>query len=178
MSISYQVLRILLDDPGKEIYLEEITKRIEIPKMTLFRTLRRMELEAIISSRFDGYRRYWKINDDPTIRALKVLFNVDNEMIRELVKRFKGSALILYGSRAKGTNTPQSDWDLLLIGDDFDRIDLNDFINEIETKYEMTIDLKAYIKDEFDRIKRENTPFYQEVRSSMYLLEGDIDGLQ
>jgi predicted nucleotidyltransferase len=50
------------------------------------------------------------------------------EYCKEVVKRFKPACIILYGSRAKGTFTGTSDFDIIVISNNFDR----DFLSRIK----------------------------------------------
>lgn len=79
------------------------------------------------------------------------------EYCREVAKKFKPLCIILYGSRAKGTFTTESDADIIIISNNFDQdflsrisnlIDLNTTIIPIEplgyTELEFTGMLEAF----------------------------------
>jgi predicted nucleotidyltransferase len=59
------------------------------------------------------------------------------EYCKEVAKRFKPLCIILYGSRAKGTFTSESDADIIVISNNFDQ----DFLSRIRS----LIDLNATV---------------------------------
>lgn len=78
----------------------------------------------------------------------------------------KGGKVFLYGSRAKGTATEESDWDLLLLVDK-QSLDENDF-NDIAYPFVLTgwksgadVSPQLYTYNEWK--EREITPYYQNV---------------
>ncbi len=68
--------------------------------------------------------------------AVKVEYAL-HDYCKEVVNRFKPLCIILYGSRAKGTFTPQSDADIIIISNNFDQ----DFLSRIKS----LIDLNATV---------------------------------
>jgi len=178
LSRPYRVLRLILEYPDKEFYLEDLHERSGISKMTLSRTLKKMVSAGLLKCKDHGYRKYFELRTGHLTSALKLLINLDSDMIGELIKNYRDSILIIYGSRVDGSNGPDSDWDLILIDDDEDRIRMNAFINDLEKRFGQTIDMKIYTKDQFRKIRKERSPFYIEVLSNMYVLTGDLNGLQ
>jgi len=83
--------------------------------------------------------------------------------------------IILYGSRANGTNRSVSDWDFLLVSDELDSVIINQKVTKLERKYDCQINVKHYTLSEFNKMKSEKTPFYSEVMSNKYLLKGTLD---
>src|SRR5438067_9672848 len=79
-------------------------------------------------------------------------------------------ALILFGSRARGDNNPYSDYDVLVVVVEKDRVlidALYDVTMEVLYKTGRLISLKIYRKVDFDRFAALPTPFMANV-----LLEG------
>lgn len=78
----------------------------------------------------------------------------------------KGDSLFLYGSRARGTSTSTSDWDLLIITKDRHSED-NAFDKYVfplvlfGQQKEQAISVMVYSPKEWE--KRKSTPFYQNV---------------
>ncbi len=85
----------------------------------------------------------------------------------------KGSHLLLYGSRARGDNRPDSDWDLLVLIDQ-DRQQLQDFEQYAYPFVEMgwnngiEINPMLYTCKEWEH--RHFTPFYHNVESDKIIL--------
>lgn len=177
LSRSFIILKLFLEDPDQEQYLEKLHEISAIPKMTLSRMLSRMFTEGIITAKEEAYRKRYQLSIGYLTPALKLLVNLDTKLIRELTQRYERSTLILYGSRAKGTNKPQSDWDLILIDDEENPLSANAFVSEMERRYSQRIDLRIYSREQFDQLKKERSPFYMELLKNMYVLNGGIDGI-
>ena len=69
---------------------------------------------------------------------------------KEIIKKFKPLCIILYGSRAKGTYTPLSDMDIIVISNSFDM----DFLSRIRSLIDLNntafpIDPLGYTESEF-----------------------------
>lgn len=85
----------------------------------------------------------------------------------------KGSHLLLYGSRARGDNRSDSDWDLLVLVDQ-ERQQLQDFEHYAYPFVEMgwnegiEINPMLYTRKEWE--KRNFTPFYHNVESDKIVL--------
>lgn len=81
--------------------------------------------------------------------------------------RSKIQMIYLFGSRAKGTARPDSDYDLLLVvGNDFERRDkdfLYDQVMETLLNTGRLISLKLFKDREFQRLRDLNTPFLMHV---------------
>ncbi len=96
------------------------------------------------------------------------------EYCRGIIEKFKPICIILYGSRAKGTFTPFSDIDIIVVSDKFkndflsrikDLIDVNSSTLAIEplgfTKVEFEIMLRSFKITALDSI-REGKPLFGE----------------
>lgn len=108
----------------------------------------------------------------------KMIMTQNNNMV-EQIKTLgekvlpKGSHLLLYGSRARGDNRPDSDWDLLVLIDQ-DRQQLQDFEQYAYPFVEMgwnngvEINPMLYTRKEWEH--RRFTPFYHNVESDKIIL--------
>jgi predicted nucleotidyltransferase len=84
----------------------------------------------------------------------------------------KGSTLLLYGSRARGDNRPDSDWDLLILLDkptlSFHDYDYGYPFSELGWEISEEINAQVYSKKEWDGYHF--TPFYKNVEHDKIVL--------
>ncbi len=96
------------------------------------------------------------------------------QLIKERIHKVEPEAkVILYGSRARGDNRTDSDWDLLVLTNlpvdlQKERL-LRNELYDIELDTEETISLIIYSKAEWEKHQR-ITPFYQNVSNEGILL--------
>ncbi|HBG48799.1 MAG TPA: hypothetical protein DDW90_04725 [Cyanobacteria bacterium UBA9971] len=94
--------------------------------------------------------------DKKTLQVVEYL----NEKLKETFNDFKGA--YLYGSRAKGVATAESDIDIVAVFDEIDRnkrMDIWGIIGKIEAELDVFIDLHPMTKEELER----NPVFYDQV---------------
>jgi predicted nucleotidyltransferase len=77
------------------------------------------------------------------------------EYCKRVIEKFKPICIILYGSRAKGTFTPSSDIDIIVLSDNFE----NDFLSRIKDLIDINssalpIEPLGYTKVEFETMLR------------------------
>jgi predicted nucleotidyltransferase len=174
---NYALLRLFLQEPDKELYLESISKRLNMSKMTISRSLQSMVEAAVLQSTGNGYRKHYRLKDTHLISSLKTLINLDSDIVWSLTNKFSSKAkfIILFGSRAKGNSTPQSDWDFIIVSDKLDPITINKYISKLEMEQQTQINVMPYTQQEYEELKKANMPFYQEMKASAYVITGDIN---
>lgn len=88
------------------------------------------------------------------------------QMFLDEVKEFKKEiiSIYLFGSRARQTYRPDSDYDLLIVAEDKAIKDkLYELAVDIFCKTGADISLKIFKKDDFERLKFLSTPFIESV---------------
>lgn len=97
------------------------------------------------------------------------------EQIQAMGKQIlpKGSHLWLYGSRARGTNRPDSDWDLLVLVDK-DKQQLQDFDSYaypfMEMGWDLGVEINPMLYTRKEWSQRYFTPFYKNVEHDKIVL--------
>ena len=85
----------------------------------------------------------------------------------------KGSALWLYGSRARGDNRVDSDWDLVVLVDK-DKQQLQDFTNYaypfMEMGWDLGVEINPMLYTRKEWSQRYFTPFYKNVEHDKIVL--------
>ena len=101
-----------------------------------------------------------------------------NEMIEGL-KKLRPHKVILFGSYAKGTATEDSDLDVLVVLDSIDIAKSFKEQNERyllasnavrEVNYKIPMDILVYSKAEYERLSKQNTFFFNEIRDTGKIL--------
>jgi predicted nucleotidyltransferase len=84
--------------------------------------------------------------------------------IINLAKKYKIQKVILFGSRAKGTNTDRSDIDIAISGGDFDNF-YADVDEDVETLLMFdVVNLDSKISDELSKeIKKDGVVIYEQI---------------
>ena len=177
LSTELKVLYLFLDDIDSERFMEELVEGSKIPKTTLKRTLDKLVKLGILNRRHDGYRTYFVPVKNHLINNVKILKNLDSTVIRCSLERIGEGSLLLYGSRANGTNEKGSDWDLLLIGDKIDARKINGIIRGIEGETGETINVMILSNKEMRSMREGRSTFYLELLRSHHILRGDVDEL-
>jgi len=168
-----------LDQGSNWKCLSDIAREMDENKMTVRRSLENMTSNHIIEERNDGYRRFFRLKASHITPALRTLKNLDSEFLWAVVRRLrkKADVLLLYGSRADGTNEPDSDWDILAISDDLDPLELNRLSNKLEKRLGQVLNLSLYSKVQMRKMRNENAPFYKEISKKKVPLVGDLDDI-
>jgi hypothetical protein len=102
---NYKILKLYLVEPEREFYVTEAAEILNMNKMSILRALEGMVKARLMKSRFDNYRKFYKLRDSPMIKLLKILGNLDSLLVSEFLKKFesKSELIMLFGSRADGT---------------------------------------------------------------------------
>jgi len=92
-----------------------------------------------------------------------------HKRLKEFANSIKADSVILFGSYAKGTETKESDIDLLVVSDE----------NSIEktaltfkTKYNLSIKPVVIKPEDFKNIKTDNPSFYNDLLEFGIILDG------
>ncbi|MFO8050767.1 MAG: nucleotidyltransferase domain-containing protein [Thermoplasmatota archaeon] len=169
-----------MENEDEWISISDASKILDANKMTVRRSLEKLFEADLLEEKNDGYRRYFKLKDSELVPALKRIKNIDSKLVGSLVEYFQGkvTALLLYGSRAEGKNVPESDWDVLIVSDDIDPLEISRKENEMGSKFGEALNLHLYTTDQVIHMRDENAPFYLELMKKNVPLVGDLDDIR
>lgn len=105
------IWRLFLDDPRREWSQKEVIRETRISTATAVSTLRTLVREGMITMTIKGTANYYALADTPTNRQLKI-----SMMVHALRPLSTIGDTFLFGSCARGEDTPDSDIDILAIG--------------------------------------------------------------
>ena len=82
-----------------------------------------------------------------------------NAFCKSIKKEFKVDSIILFGSHARGDNWKQSDYDFIIVSDDFKDMHWLKRISKIVEYWDMPvgIDILPYTREEFEHKKKNSS---------------------
>jgi len=180
-----RVLRQLVMFPSRPFTGRGLANELEMNHATCIRALNSLADMGVISRRTIGRSSVYEIPNDSVLLKdfLKPLFEEEagllNDLVDVLTKGFKQSVLsvILFGSVARGEDTPQSDVDILLVlkaGADRKKVGeiLEENEREVYQRYRVGINTLIYTSKEFERMKKNRHPLIEEILAEGVLLVG------
>ncbi|MDE2489763.1 MAG: nucleotidyltransferase domain-containing protein, partial [Elusimicrobia bacterium] len=108
--------------PGQRLYLREVSRLTGSDVRAVKQELDRLERLGFLKSEISGNRRYMEVNREfPIYQELKAIALKTiglGETLRAAMTSLPGiQAAFVYGSVAKGEETPESDLDLFILGE-------------------------------------------------------------
>ena len=171
----FEILSIFFTHPEKDYNLTEIGEIIKKKPGVFKKTMDSLEKWGILISRKRGNQRLYKIYENfRFISEMKSMvektFGAEG-LIRDLVNSIKGiKTAFIYGSYAKDALRPDSDIDLLIVGNPNIEDELLGKITILEKKIDREINYTFHsLKDYKENIKKKN-PFLEEVLNDKYIL--------
>lgn len=116
--------------PAAEISFTQVRKVTKLSPATVAKGVKMLEKNGLITHRPLGNMKLYRVEREHAfVKHLKILQTIIELMpLQDIAKRF-GCSIYLFGSRARGENTEQSDTDLLIIAEDQEK--------EIQTALEL-----------------------------------------
>ena len=175
-----EILKLLFLSSSSRHYLREVAILTQQPVRAVQRELARLEAAGLIQSTREGNRKYFRANSDSPVflelRALLLKTVGLSDLIKESLSLEPDSILVafLFGSFARGTESPTSDVDLMVIGDITGR-DLARLLTPARDKLGREINPVIMKLDEFQEKNARGDPFLQSVlrEPKTFLIGGD-----
>jgi len=164
------ILSFVASNPGAVFSAGEISKEAHASKGATSQTLGfLLELE-IISREKKGNTFLYKLNTDNfVLKQFKIFENLlDLQNMVKAIQKYC-SEIILFGSRADGSNDGKSDIDLFI------RTEYKDKVRKIITKHETTdVRYQVIIQDSLESAssKKEDSVFHRQVKKGITLWKG------
>lgn len=159
------VIGLLFGRPGKSFYLREITAHADTGVSQVQKELATLSTVGLITQERRGRQVHYRANpDSPIFKELRGIavktFGVA-DVLREALVPFAGRtrAAFVYGSVAKGTDTAESDIDLMVISDGLKYSDVFPALAEVENVVGRKVNPTLYTEDELLRKCEEKNAF-------------------
>lgn len=177
-----QVLRLLFGQPGRSFYANEIVRYAGLGIGTVQRELARLSEVGLLIVTRQGNQKHYQANvASPIFEELHGIvvktFGV-TDLLKEALLPLadKIQLAFIYGSVAKGSDTAESDIDLMLIADGVSYTALMTRLGEVEAQLGRAVNPTLYSPAELKRKRAEDNAFVQRVlQQPKIILMGSID---
>lgn len=152
------ILKQFLDNPQREIHIRELARKLKISPTTVSKILKNYEKKSILSSEKKLNHIIFRANiESKRFRIEKIYYNLtkmlDSKLLDYLENSFNNpEAIGIFGSFAKGEDTPKSDVDIFIISPNKKSLKFDEFEKKIGRK----IHLFILSRKEVDLMKENN----------------------
>ncbi len=167
-----KILACLLLNASEEFHLREIARRAGVPLQAAQREIDLLEEIGLISRQRRGKQVFIGVKIDhplfPDLRSLLLKSDGLAVPLRQALKGIEGVDIAaVYGSVASGTDTGESDIDLLIVGSP-DELEIHEIVSSVEDDLGRQINYTLISPHEFHSRLEEGDPFLNRV------LDGDL----
>ncbi len=179
-STQQKVLGLLFGHPDKSFYTNEIMRWVSMGRGTVSRELDRLVAAGLLTVFKTGNQNHYQANSsspvfNELVSIVRKTFGVADE-IRRVLEPFNDHIdfAFVYGSIAKGSDTQESDIDLMLIGKTLSYGAVVEALLPLEELLQRPINPTIYEKDEFFRKWKAKNSFVSRVmEQEKIVLNGD-----
>ncbi|MGH9626537.1 MAG: nucleotidyltransferase domain-containing protein [Bryobacteraceae bacterium] len=178
-----RVLGLLFGQPDRRFFANELIALTGSGSGAVQRELQRLVESGLVTVTRSGSRAYHQANPQaplfPELHSLMVKTVGLAEPVKSALRRLGPQIRFatLYGSVAKGTDSAQSDIDLLVVSNDLTLEALYAKIAAAERKLARKINVTLYTEDEYNMRRKDRTSFLSRVLAATHIpLIGSGDG--
>lgn len=165
--ITKKLLNYFFINPQETLYVNELSRKLQLDKRNLVKKIKELEGEGILKSQNRGNLKLYSINQDYPLYdeyrriVLKTLGFEDS--LKKILKTTKGiKEAYIYGSYAKDKMDVHSDIDLLIIGN-HDIIPFQRKLNKLQKEIDREINVTSMDESEFKKRIKNKDSFIAEV---------------
>ncbi|GBE17853.1 nucleotidyltransferase domain protein [archaeon BMS3Abin16] len=162
-----KLLTLFLLNPGRKYYVREIERLTRENINSIRRELKNLEAINLLKSQRSGNQKYYTVNQEMSIYPeLKNIFLKTQgaaKILQKKISSLKGiNTAFIYGSYAKGEAGPDSDIDIIIIGN-VNEDDLIMRIRNVEKELNREINYVLFTPEEYETRKKKKDPFIKNV---------------
>ncbi|MDP3566399.1 nucleotidyltransferase domain-containing protein [Sediminibacterium sp.] len=162
-----KILTLFLMNPENEMFIREISRRIDENINAVRRELSNLENIGLLISKNKGNMKYYIINKDfsiyPELKSIILKTEGVSKVIKnDLINLGNIELAFIYGSFASGKDNLSSDLDIFLVGD-IKEDPLIKELSKLEKTLSREINYVLFNKEEFDKRIKEEDPFISNV---------------
>lgn len=161
--VAKRLLNYFFLNPHENLYVNELTRKIDVDKRNLVKKLKEFEKEGIFKSRMRGNLKFYSINKDYSLyqEYKKIIFKTVGieGQLRKILKEVSGiETVYIYGSYAKDKMDAHSDIDLLVVGK-HKIVVLQKSLNKLQKELDREINVVNMAGEEFKKKEKTKDPF-------------------
>lgn len=157
-----KIINFLLEE-NNEVSQTKIRNKIKIAKATLIKWLNYLEKNNLVYARTEGVSKLYKLKKESIIlKQFKILKNIIELQELTNLKNNYNIKIFLYGSKARGEDSKDSDIDLLIIGS-IKRQDIIEEINKVSKRLDKKITLQIFNELAWANLEKKDKAFYERV---------------
>jgi len=180
--IRRDLLSLFFSNPSQKYYLRELERLLVYSAGSIRRELLKFKKDRIFRTEKAGNLLYYYLNQEhPLYEEIKSIVSktigIEGTLSQELARLQNVKIAFIYGSYASGTDTAESDIDIMIIGDP-DVSAVNKKLSRLEKKLKRDINVSIHTLDEYQKRKKEKRGFIMELlKNPRIILVGDEDAL-
>ena len=170
----------LMMEPDKQYYIRELSRETQTPYSMVYKEIENLKQLGLIKSEKKGkITLLWVNKKLPYYKDLRNLIMKTtgiSYIIQEQLRKLSNiDYLLIFGSTASGEDTPESDIDLMIIGD-IPEIEIIKAVSETEKNVERELNYILWTRDEFEKkIKEKNHILIDVAENPIIMLRGTAD---
>ncbi len=177
-----RVLSLLFGKPDQSFYTNEIVRLAGMGRGTITRELEKLALAELLTVTRSGNQQHYQANKNNQIYnelhsiVIKTFGVVDviKKVLQPVDKQIE--LAFVYGSIAKGTETIESDIDLMLVGKDLNYTDVMELLMPAEITLQRPINPTLYTREEFQMRLEDEQSFLMRIKEQAKLMiKGEIN---
>ncbi len=170
MNKSLLVLLFLANNPKNYTYTQ-LRKETRLAKATLSKFLLKLQQNNLVMLTKIGKNKLYQINkENYLVKQLKILDSLARLSFLPSLSKKHSCEFYLFGSAARGEDSAESDYDLLVIG----RIKKDEIIADIDKqvrRLKREIKLQIFTAAEWALMKNKDPAFYERVEKDKILIK-------
>ncbi len=179
-----RVLALLFGKTEVSYYLNEIVRLANVGKGTIKRELESMHAAGLLSVSRIGNQTHYQANKScPIYEELRGIVRKTFGLADELENALSSISssiqfAFIYGSLAKGSETSQSDIDLMIVGSDLSYADVMELLIPVESKLGRPVNPTVYSAQEFNsRLTDKNAFLTRVMEQEKIVILGSEDAI-
>ncbi len=138
-----KIIELFLENPEQEYHIRQLSRMFKKSPTTISKMLKSYKKEGILKSETKLNHLLFKADtNNKKFRTIKISYNlnlIENSGLIEFIEREFNypKAIVLFGSFAKGENTPTSDIDLLIVSPIRKEINLEEYEKKLKHKIQI-----------------------------------------